>query len=62
MGGTQLFWEQMNFLPGKDVEITILNLTKPVIDKLGFTGIQGDATDMSQIPDNHFDVAFSNSL
>ena len=62
VGGTQLFWEQMNFLPDKDVEITILNLSKPATDKPGFTGIQGDATDMSQIPDNHFDVAFSNSV
>jgi 2-polyprenyl-3-methyl-5-hydroxy-6-metoxy-1,4-benzoquinol methylase len=52
----------MNFLPGNDVEITILNLSKPATDKTGFTGIQGDATDMSQIPDNHFDVAFSNSV
>ena len=62
VGGTQLFWEQMNFLPGKDVEITILNLNKPATDKPGFTGIQADATDMSQIPDNHYDVAFSNSV
>ncbi len=62
VGGTQLFWEQMNFLPGKDVEITLLNLTKPETDKPGFVGIKGDATDMSQIPDNAFDVAFSNSV
>ncbi|MDZ7776454.1 MAG: methyltransferase domain-containing protein [Bacteroidales bacterium] len=62
VGGTQLFWEQMNFLPGKDVEITILNLTKPETDRPGFVGIKGDATDMSQIPDNAYDVAFSNSV
>ena len=62
VGGTQLFWEQMNFLPGKDLEITLLNVTKPSVNKPGFTGLEGDATNMNQIPDNFYDVAFSNSV
>lgn len=62
IGGTQLFWEKMNFLDGRNIHITLLNLTKYDTKNENFTSIVGDACDLSQFRDGEFDIVFSNSV
>lgn len=63
VGGTAAFWNEM--LPGAPVgkcEVTLLNVNPSVGDEGSFHMIQGDARDLRQFPDKHFDVVFSNSV
>ncbi len=62
VGGTELYWERMGFLPAEDIHITILNLEKPSVKNANVSGVAGDARDMKQFSDNSFDIAFSNSV
>ena len=62
VGGTGIFWERMGFLPGKDIEITLLNVLKTPVNYPGFVCIAGDARNMKQFEDNQFDIVFSNSV
>ncbi len=62
IGGTQLFWERMNFLQHKNVHITLLNLKKFETRNENFTSVIGTATDLSQYKDKEFDIVFSNSV
>jgi hypothetical protein len=62
IGGSQWFWEAMEFVDKPDCHITLLNLTQPKINYDNFTGIAGDATDLSEIQTNQFDIVFSNSV
>jgi len=62
IGGTQLFWENMNFIDQKNVHITLLNLRKYETKNDRFTSIVGDACDLSQFKDGEFDIVFSNSV
>lgn len=62
VGGTQSFWEIMDFADRPGVHITLLNITEPKIRSRGFTGVVGNATAMVEFNENQFDVVFSNSV
>jgi hypothetical protein len=62
IGGSQWFWEVMGFTNKKGCHVTLLNLTQPQVKYDNFTGIAGDATDLSEIQTNQFDIVFSNSV
>lgn len=62
VGGTQAFWEKMDFCGQNHVEITILNVTKIKINYTNFISITGDARDLKQFGEKEFDVVFSNSV
>jgi len=61
IGGTVEFWKAMQFTePG--VTITLLNLEAPETVEYPFVFLQGDATHLSDIQDQQFDLVFSNSV
>jgi len=62
VGGTQLFWEMMGFTELEGMKITLLNKQMPETRPPYFSGLEGDARDLSAIDDNAFDVVFSNSV
>lgn len=62
VGGTQGFWERMDFINKPDIAITVLNLESQAIRFDGFSSIVGDATNLSFFTDQSFDVVFSNSV
>ncbi len=62
IGGTQSYWESMNFIEGYAVNITLLNLYLAPVKYKNFTSIVGDACDLSNFGDKHFDIVFSNSV
>ncbi len=66
VGGTPNFWERMEFVDQEAdsaVHVTLLNVhySQP-IDHPNFTAMIGDATNMSNIANNAFDMVFSNSV
>lgn len=62
VGGTQSFWEQMNFTSPDEVNITILNNETVSITLPNFKFISGDAADLHMFKDFEFDAVFSNSV
>jgi hypothetical protein len=62
VGGTQRFWEVMDFTDEPDTHIVIFNLTDTQTTYENLTSVVGDATNMTQFMDNEFDVVFSNSV
>jgi SAM-dependent methyltransferase len=62
IGGTETYWERMNFLGNQGVQITLLNLEATPIRNNNFTSIKGDACDLSAFKDKQFDIVFSNSV
>ena len=62
IGGTQQFWEVMNFVDIDDIHITLLNVSKGQTKYHNFTYIVGDGTNLAGISDQSFDVVFSNSV
>ena len=62
VGGTEDFWRKMGITGEEGLEITLLNLSAVKTELPGFVGLAGDARNMSQFPDQAFDVAFSNSV
>ena len=62
LGGTQAFWEMMEFLPNKSLKITLLNLNSEKIQNSKFESLTGDARNLSNIADKSFDIVFSNSV
>ncbi|MCL4803463.1 MAG: methyltransferase domain-containing protein [Anaerolineae bacterium] len=62
VGGTQGFWERMDFTDEPGISITLINLKPQPVRYAGFTSIIGDATDLSVFSDDAFDVVFSNSV
>lgn len=62
IGGTQKFWESMQFTEQDGVRITLLNTFKEKTKYRNFTSLQGNACDLSAFGDKTFDVIFSNSV
>lgn len=62
IGGTELFWERMNFTNYPNVHVTLLNLEKEPTKLSNFTSIKGDACNLDSIKDKEFDIVFSNSV
>lgn len=62
VGGTLKYWEDSTLLENERISVTVLNLVTFLSTNNRVDSIQGDATDLSQWPDNHFDVVFSNSV
>lgn len=62
IGGTEVYWERMNFINNDNVHITLLNLEKVDVKHKNFTGVKGDACNLNMYKDNQFDVVYSNSV
>lgn len=62
VGGTQDFWESMDFVDADEVRVTILNQQAPPSRHDNMTTVAGDACDMPAFGDGEFDVVFSNSV
>lgn len=62
VGGTEEFWEQMDFSTNPKVHITLLNLETTDTRNPGFLSVKGNACNMPEFNDNHFDLVFSNSV
>jgi hypothetical protein len=69
MGGTPNYWRflGLDFLEQTKATVTILNVSspdvanaEPVSDRM--QSVVGDACDLPQYPDNHFDITHSNSV
>lgn len=61
IGGTTEFWKAMNFQEA-NITITLLNLEEISDIELPFKSLKGDATNLSNIPDQSYDIVFSNSV
>jgi ubiquinone/menaquinone biosynthesis C-methylase UbiE len=62
IGGTQSYWERMNFTESSEFNITLLNLDITPVRFKNFSSVKGDACDLSAFSDKHFDIVFSNSV
>lgn len=62
IGGTQNFWEAMNFINQTGIEIYLLNLEHQKTDYKNFFSLKGDATNLEEFENNSFDLVFSNSV
>jgi hypothetical protein len=62
VGGTERFWEMMDFVGVDGVEIVVLNLEPTDVRHRGMSAIAGDARDLAGLRDREFDVVFSNSV
>lgn len=62
VGGTEAFWDMMQFPGAEDVEITLFNIEETTIVSPGFKSVVGDARDMTRFRTGEFDVVFSNSV
>jgi 2-polyprenyl-3-methyl-5-hydroxy-6-metoxy-1,4-benzoquinol methylase len=61
IGGTQDYWNMMNFADS-GVKITLLNLEAQPVSGDSFESVKGDATDLSAYGDQSFDIVYSNSV
>ena len=62
IGGTQYYWEKVNFLEDDDIEIILLNVSKEEINHSILKSIAGDARHLIEFQDKEFDVVFSHSV
>ena len=62
VGGTGGFWESCGKPADVDIEVTVVNLDGESTEGLICEALVGDARDLSEIGDNAYDVAFSNSV
>ncbi len=62
IGGTQKFWENMNYIKLDKINITLLNTKKEEVLHPNFHSIVGDATDLSYFKKNEFDIVVAHSL
>lgn len=62
VGGTETYWENLNFFPNEKVHITLLNLNLIIVKNKKFKSIKGDACDLSAFGDKQIDLVFSNSV
>jgi ubiquinone/menaquinone biosynthesis C-methylase UbiE len=62
IGGTEVFWETMNYTGNPDIEVVLLNLYEIKTKNKNFSSVVGDASCLSGVYDKEFDVVFSNSV
>ena len=62
IGGTEIYWQRMNFTDKKNIRITLLNLENEPVKSMNITSIKGNACNLSLFKDKHFDIVFSNSV
>ena len=62
IGGTESFWVNRGYHKNSQIHITLLNLTKTDVEHKNMTSVIGNACDLSEYPDNSFDLVFSNSV
>lgn len=62
VGGTQDFWEAMDFVSPDVASITVVNLKAPESRHANITTMDANACDMPMFADGGFDVVFSNSV
>ena len=62
VGGTLSFWADRGYENHPEIHITVLNFDKKESPYKNIISIEGDATNLSNIKDNQFDVCFSNSV
>ncbi len=61
VGGTQEFWEKMEFIRD-DVQVVLYNLSSSETSYPSLISMAGDARNMRKFKDGEFDIAFSNSV
>jgi hypothetical protein len=62
VGGTANFWKNSKIPNFSGTKIILLNLHLENPSHPNIQSLQGDATDMSEFPDQSFDLVFSNSV
>ena len=62
IGGTESFWKNMGIIDEPGISVTILNLTPVETTLPNVCSHVFDATNLFPMPENHFDIAFSNSV
>jgi hypothetical protein len=62
IGGTTNFWRQRGWAGREDVEITMVNLHEEPTGETNLRSIVGDATNLADVADGEYDIAFSNSV
>lgn len=62
IGGTQQYWEKMDFVNEKGIEIILLNISKSEVNYPNFKSIAGDARDLTAFKDKEFDIVYSHSV
>jgi len=62
VGGTKVYWEQINNYFNSSYSPVIINISKNELLESNYSGIVGDGKFLSFIKDNIFDIAYSNSV
>lgn len=62
VGGLENYWTNRGWQNKDSVKITLLNLSQVKTNFSNIESVAGDATDLSQFEDGHFDLVFSNSV
>jgi len=62
LGGTQEFWERMDFIGDEDVKIVLLNRERIKVNHSHMCSVIGDARNLELFSDKSFTVVFSNSV
>jgi hypothetical protein len=63
IGGTLAFWKGIGSLYGSsDIEIVVVNLDEAEVTDRNVSVRRGDACNLSEYPDNSFDIVHSNSV
>ena len=62
VGGTAAFWKQRGWAGRDDVDVTLVNLVEEDTGHGNLTSVVGDATNLANVADGQYDVAFSNSV
>ena len=62
VGGAAYFWQRSSLLSHPGIRITLLNLQQNETNHPALQAVQGNATDMREFKNGHFDLVFSNSV